>query len=90
MLRSVDDVAGLVVVDVDVEQPGVRNEADENEHPSDVQLLACSVLLVAHGLDLVLPDDLFHVRVEDELDLGGSRARDRSGLAAPSAHCGDG
>ena len=63
------DVPGCVVVDVNLQERRVRDEADEDEDAAHVQLLHLPVLLVKHVLNLVVPRDLLHVRVEDELDL---------------------
>src|SRR2546430_4769066 len=64
-----DDVAPLVMVDVDLEQLRVGHKTDEDEDSADLQLLGLAVLLVTNDLHLVGADDLFHVGVEDELDL---------------------
>src|SRR5579864_1814876 len=83
-----DDVAGLVVVDVDLQQLRVRHETDKDEDPADGQLLHLAALLVADPPDLRVAGDLLHLRVEDELDLRVvARALDedrlRAQLAAP-------
>src|SRR5205807_1823269 len=44
--------------------------ADEDEDAAHLQLLLLPLLHVADALDVLVPDDLLDLRVQDELDLG--------------------
>src|SRR6266446_1558700 len=69
------------MVDVELEQPGIRNEPDEDEHAPDGQILGRAVLVVFDRLHLPVAHDLLHPRLEDELDLRvGARPVDEDRL----------
>src|SRR5207245_11140302 len=65
------------------EETRVGNESDEDEDPSDWQLLVLAELLVLDRLHLPVADDLLDPRLQDELDLRvRARAVDENRLGA--------